>query len=683
MKILVRKLWKWTWRSSLITAVVAAAVIGICWQIYPFPEDLLEAPPSSPLVFDRHGRVLAARVARDEQWRLPIALDQIHPHLVEATLAVEDSRFHQHPGVDSLAVMRAFGHNLIAGEIVSGASTLTMQVCKMLDPSRRTLSTKLKESLRALQLERRIDKEEILELYLNLAPYGGNVRGAEAASRLWFGKSASELSLAEAALLAGLPQSPSFYCPDRHPQAAKRRRNEVLRRMFEEGYIDESTCRQTQAQALHVFPLTGAGRRLGQSGAEHWNAMVLQARAQGGGTTLDLEVQRAVVSLALQHVQSLNQDLHLAIVVIDLAGSEIRALLGSPDFWAPRAGQVNGATAWRSPGSALKPFFYGAAFDRGRLVPSSLVPDQSLQRQGWRPENFDSTVKGWVSAEEALQRSLNLPAIRILEALGVEAGVGVLEAAGLVFAEEAAHRGGLALATGAVEVRLVDLVNAYACLGRGGLHLPWRMFTDQEPVPPRRVLGERSCRQLDHVLSCRNRPAAGLADALPGQSAWFMWKTGTSAGRRDAVAVGHNGRFAIGVWIGDVSGAGHPELVGRQVAEPLLVRLFQHPRLAGEVEPIPLEKEEPLRKPWFQGPEPLRIDFPASEASYLCSEETLALQVQVRPQEEFHWFLNGRMLGQGAQPAPLLELKPGRHRLRAVAKDGRTTQLGFEVRRLW
>ncbi|MBP8303395.1 MAG: penicillin-binding protein 1C, partial [Phycisphaerae bacterium] len=538
--------------ALVLTLSTAACVLA--WSLAPFPLDRLQQWPASPVVLDGQGRRLFSVVDRDGQWRYPVPLAEISPWLIQATIATEDQRFYRHPGVDLWAVLRALGQNLGAWRVVSGASTLDMQVCRMMDQRPRTLGAKVVEAFRAVQLNRVMSKDRILETYLNIAPYGGNLRGVEAAARRYFGKCAGELSLAEAALIAGLPQSPTRYNPIRHPEAALMRRRRVLQGMFNRGLITAQQVREAQSGPAQICPPPSA--RL----APHLCTLALRRRPMGGRLIVDPDLQDQVERLACRHLDGLPGGTELAVVVIDVAESAIVALVGSGDPADPVDGQVNGALARRSPGSALKPFVYAAALEAGRLNGGSTVYDVPIVRGPWSPANFDKTYAQEITAAEALRRSLNVPAILIAEGVGLARCCGVLEAAGVSLAQDSRTQGGLALAVGGVEVTLLDLTNAYATLARNGVRRPPRLFVD-ESSPQTQALRPEVCAALSDILSSRHRQPAleGTPDAdVP----WFMWKTGTSSGRRDAWALGHNTRYAIGGWMGRSRGTGRAEYGG-------------------------------------------------------------------------------------------------------------------------
>ena len=683
----------------------AASVYFIIQALFPFPVQALERWPASPRVEDRTGRPLLQLVGKDEQWRFPIPLDEMSPWIVQATIAAEDERFYEHPGVDTTALLRAVLQNLQAVDVVSGASTITMQLCRMVDDRPRTLTAKLVETSRALNIERRFSKSEILEHYLNLAPYGGNIRGVEAAAQRYFQKNACDLSLAEAALLAGLPKSPTQFRPDRYPDRAKARRSYVLRRMHDVGIISSEqqqfagsspiTCSSENVlnDPIHSFERAGlsAGReqhdsssrvprRPGMTG-DHAAWMALHRRPEGGRTTIDPQQQDTVETLIENHRTELPAGSDIALVAIDIANSEIVALVGSADFSDPVDGQVNGVLAHRSPGSTLKPFLYAAAFDARRLNARSLVDDSSIERGGWRPNNFDRTFRGQMTVADALRESRNVPAILLLEALGTSRCVGVLNSAGVRLPKNAERIGGLAIAVGAVETTLLDLTNAYATLGRDGRFTKPRLFAD-EPLDERVVLSKPACRTINAILASTERTPHGGEHVPSGQLPWFMWKTGTSSGRRDAWAVGHNGQFSIGIWVGRFSGAGHEAFVGREAAEPLLARLFSSRLFRTTKVPDPPD-ELLVIQPLNLIPDASRtlpvIVSPASNSEWLCADGSSALiPVTFRNAEEATWFLNGRP---ASDIRDSLELEPGSYELRCIASTGQATAVRFFVAR--
>jgi len=553
-------------------ALAALAALVVLDRQYPFPLARLE-PRYSARVELVGGEPIARRVAADGQWRRPATLAELGPWLPRATVAIEDRRFRSHPGVDPLGVARAALANVRARRVVQGGSTLTMQLVGMAFETPRSLRGKLVEAFRSVQLERLWTKDQVLARYLEFAPYGRNLCGAVAGAEHWFGKAPADLSLEEAALLAGLPQGPARLRPDRYPERALLRRQAVLDALLARGDIDAARHRRASAAPL------GLCERLGTAGpsgldASHAAAQALRLRPGGGVTTLDQAAQRSAERLVAAHVARLPAGTDAALVVIEVESAEIKAWVGSADARDPLDGQNDGVRARRSPGSTLKPFVYAAAFERGLLRPDSIVQDTPLDLGGWRPQNFDGGASGAVSVAEALQRSLNLPALRVARSVGVENCIGLIEAAGVPLEDDAVSRAGLTLVTGGSPVTLLDLTNAYATLARGGAHVAPRLFVDQPHGTATRALSRASCEALFRLLSSEARPPRVFGGASHVGARPFCWKTGTSAGHVDAWAVGHDGVRAIGVWVGRFDGAGHPCYVGGEVAEPLLAELF-------------------------------------------------------------------------------------------------------------
>lgn len=667
---------KWLRRgvfAGVAFCVAAAITFTILLRVIPFPEERLTQQPASPSVTDRTGQPLLTKVGEDDQWRHPVTLSDISPWIVQATIAVEDERFRSHFGIDLIAVMRAACQNLRAGRTVSGASTLTMQVCRMMDDRPRTWRAKCVEAFRAIQLEQRFEKDRILETYLNMAPYGGNLRGVEAASRRYFSRSAADVTLAEAALLAGLPQAPSRLQPDRHPDAALQRRRTVLRRMEELGMITAAQREAAAASNPELNPMHRTTR------AHHAALMALASRPGGGRTTIDPNIQADIERLVVDHVGALPSRTQAAAVVIDIASGDIVALVGSVKFGEPIDGQVNGATARRSPGSALKPFVYAAAFENRRLSPDSTVYDVPVNLAGWTPNNFDRGFAGPISAAEALRRSLNIPAILVAQGTGLARVEGVIESAGIALPQDALASSGLGVVVGAAEVTLLDLTNGYATIGRGGVRITPRLFCDERSEPVK-VMDANVCAALDAILSSQHRRPAGMEDLAEADVPWFMWKTGTSSRRRDAWAVGHNRRFAIGVWVGRFSGAGSSAYVGGEVAEPLLAHVFSLPEIRSNEVPPPAEPWTvrcPLPPP-PQLEQALAIVAPEDGAVFVAVNDRTVIHPAANRTAGVTWFLDDTLIG--SDETERLSVLAGTHTLRCVDQTGSSSAIRFFVR---
>ena len=564
-------------------ALIAAALPFVAYvavsMAFPFPEPLLEEPAGAVRVVDREGESLRSFIGDGDCWSFPIALSDASPRLVEATIAVEDKRFRSHHGVDLLALSRAVSQNVRHWRRVSGASTITMQAVRLVEPRPRTLASKAVEALRATQLERLRGKDAILALYLNRAPYGGNLIGVEAASLAYFRKHARDLSLAEAALLAGLPQAPSRLRPDRHPERAKARRDYVLERMHACGFITKGDLARAQDQPVCVE------RRPFPFDAPHL-ARLVRHRYRGEPllhATLDRRIQRLAEAAIREGVDALRPGgvTNGAVVVIENHTGAVRALVGSCDFHADEdAGQVNGATASRSPGSALKPFTYALAFARGLATPDTVLADVPFTCAGYRPENYDHDWRGPVTVRAALRASLNVPAVRLLGQVGHRQLHAFLRELGLSTLTRDADHYGLALTLGSTDVTLLELTNAYAALARLGVYRPYRLLETGPVAPGRRVLSEGAAYLVADVL------AGPHGDRIPRHGGTargglrIAWKTGTSYGHRDAWTVAYTPRFTVGVWVGNFSGEPSRELVGIRAATPVAATLMA--RIYGE-----------------------------------------------------------------------------------------------------
>ncbi len=523
----------------------------------------------------RDGTLLFAYLTPDDQWCFERDLSEISPHLINATIATEDQRFYHHFGVDPLAIVRAFRQNLSARRIVSGASTITMQVIKRAQKEKRSLWGKISQMLAAIRLEMKTDKDTILRTYLNTAPYGLNLVGCEAASRRYFGKSARELTLAEAALLAGLPKAPTTYMPLRNPDAALRRRNYVLTRMRQEGFVSEEDYLCAFATPLgvkrHHFPAL----------ARHFAMQVQPVVSQGKvlRSTLDANIQRTVERLLHETIRSYDGKIgNAATIVVDVPTASILGRAGSADFFdTPGGGQVDVCRSRRSPGSALKPFLYAAAIERNCLYSSEMLLDSVLDYGMYSPENADGTYRGLVSATEALRRSLNVPAVVVLERVGVEGMYYYLQQMGFRSFRKGADYYGLGFALGDCEVTLEELTTAYTMLAALGQYRPLTTLHDSKSTQEgRQIISRGTCLQLYQMLE-QPLPEEMGKDAITtaGYLPRVCWKTGTSTGQRDAWAFVFNRRYVVGVWMGNNSGKPSPWLVGARAALPLAGKLFR------------------------------------------------------------------------------------------------------------
>jgi len=536
-----------------------------------FPPDMTRARQSSPVALDRRGAWLRALPVEDGRWRIRADLERTDRTFQQRLIAVEDARFRRHLGVDPLAVVRAVGSAVVHGRATSGASTLTMQTARLLEPRPRNLGSKLVEMVRAVQLESRLTKDEILALYLTLAPYGGNLEGVRAASLAYFGHEPTSLTDGEQALLIALPQSPEARRPDRRPEAARLARRTVLDKLVRTGTLTEAAALEAESEAL---PPRAAFPGLA------WHAAGELARAAPVGqasvvTTLDAGLQARLEPMAAAVAAAQGADATAAILVVEIRGRAVRAAVGSAG--RDRAGGwVDMTRALRSPGSALKPFIYAMAMDDGLVAADTQLTDSATRFADYQPENFDRVFHDKVTVREALSHSLNVPAVATLERLGPEAFAGRIEAAGAHLARPKAQLkgAGLALALGGEGITLRDLALLYAALGDGGIAKPLA-WTEADAAVRQRSAGTRLVRpeaatQVLNILREAPAPRGRVPSALTLGGPAMAFKTGTSYGFRDAVAAGVVGGYAIIVWTGRADGGARGGLTGRDAALPLL-----------------------------------------------------------------------------------------------------------------
>jgi len=565
--------------AGLLALLAPLGAFLLLDRLYPFPQALLSRP-AALVVEDRDGEPLRIFLPADGRWRMPVDLEQLPPLLVEALVVCEDRWFRSHPGVNPAAVLRAAVQNVAEGRVVSGASTIPMQLARMADPAPRTLRAKLRESFRALQLDWHLAKDRQLEQYFNLAPYGGNIEGVAAAARFWFGKPPRRLSVGEIALLVALPRSPNRFDPVRHPGVAREARNGVLSRLESAGLVTAAEAAEARRQPLPT-------RRAPQPfDAPHF-ARFAAARSAGLArvrTTLHRPTQVLVESQVARRIGALREAGigNAAVVVLETGTRELRAMAGSAGFFEPgRQGQVNGALARRSPGSTLKPFLYAQAVDRGLVVPDSILLDIPTDFSGYVARNYDDRYRGRVTARDALSLSLNAPAVRLLSRVGLERFHRLLVSGGAASLDRPPLAYGLPLVLGAGEVTLLELTGLYAALADGGTagDVRWALSREGEDSEPSgggpRLFSAEAAWLVTSILLDVRRPDLPDAWSLTRDAPAVAWKTGTSYGHRDAWAVGFTGRHTVGVWVGNFDGVPVTGISGSEHAAPLLFDIFR------------------------------------------------------------------------------------------------------------
>ncbi len=550
-------------------------MIGARILDFYFPLDLpSENELFARLVVDEHGSLLRAFADENGIWRYPISLEEVSPRYLEALLNYEDRWFWYHPGINPGALGRALIQNIVSGRIVSGGSTISMQVARLLHPHSRTINGKLKQMLRTIQLEWHLNKEEILTLYLNIAPFGGTVEGVQAASYTYLNKPAAQLTHAEAALMVALPQSPTRFRPDKHSQSAQRARDKVLDRMSAFGVWSKEAVAEAKLE-----PIQGLQIRRPQL------APLLARRLVAGGdgqrairTTINADLQQGLEDYLRSYISQLPPKSSAAILVVDNKNRSVKAYLGSADFAdQTRFGHVDMVRAVRSPGSTLKPFLYGLALDEGLIHSKSLLADVPRFWGEYRPSNFNQGFSGPVSVTEALQRSLNVPAVGLLERYGVNRFANRLENAGLALTVPA-DSPNLSLILGGSGISLERLVSGYMAFARAGKTTALRYYQENltQQITERHLLSPESAWVVQHIMTGIARPDGLNALGHTLARAKWAWKTGTSYGFRDAWAIAVNPDHTIGVWVGRPDGTPMPGHSGRITAGPLLFAVADH-----------------------------------------------------------------------------------------------------------
>uniref|UniRef100_UPI0030DD88D4 peptidoglycan glycosyltransferase PbpC n=1 Tax=Pseudomonas sp. RA_35y_Pfl2_P32 TaxID=3088705 RepID=UPI0030DD88D4 len=587
--MLTRRLGSWgkrAWRWLLGSVVLLVALVWLADRLWPLP---LPQDDLARVVLAEDGTPLWRFADANGVWRYPVQTSEVSPYYLEALLTYEDRWFYQHPGVNPLALGRAAWQNLSGGRVLSGGSTLSMQVARLLDPHPRTLSGKLRQLWRTAQLEWHLSKEQILNLYLNRAPFGGTLQGVAAASWAYLGKSPQHLSHAEAALLAVLPQAPSRLRPDRHPARAQVARDKVLRRLGEFAVWPQSAVDEALEEPLLLAPRLEPSlapllaRRLNRP---HSPPLIR--------TTLDANLQRRLEDLLLGWRARLPEHTSAAILVVEAQSMAVRAYLGSVDINDTRRfGHVDMISALRSPGSTLKPFLYGMAMDAGLIHSESLLQDVPRRYGDYRPGNFSMGFSGPVPASSALSTSLNLPAVQLLEAYGPKRFAAEMRIGGMPLALPPLAEPNLSLILGGAGSRLEDLVSGYSAFARGGKSANIRLQPDDQ-LRERPLLSPGSAWIVRRILSGQARPDRDPRAELV-QRPVLAWKTGTSYGFRDAWAIGVGPRYLIGIWIGRPDGTPVPGQFGLASTAPLMLQVHDvlinrdsQRGISAPVQPVPL-----------------------------------------------------------------------------------------------
>ncbi len=625
---------------ALLAFLAAAAYLG------PVPLD--RAQETSVIVLDRQDRLLRAFTTRAGRWRLPVTPDQVDPRFIKMLLAYEDKRFYRHFGIDPLAQLRALWQLLRHRRVISGGSTLTMQVARLLEPrENRSLRAKLRQMVRAIQLERRFSKSEILQLYLRLAPYGGNIEGVRAASLAYFGREPKRLTIAQAALLVALPQSPEYRRPDRRHKAALKARNRVLTRLAGYGVLNAQdiagAIREPVPHARLPFPKI----------APHLAEAEIRRHRQKTvhRLTIDRDLQARLEKLASIQALRFSKKHSLAILVADHQSGEVLAYIGAANYLDHKShGPIDMVQAIRSPGSALKPFVYALGFEAGLGHPETLIEDRPVRFGAYRPKNFDERFHGTVTMRQALQLSLNIPAVKLLHGIGPARLVRRLERAGVQIQLPRGAAPTLPVVLGGLGISLFDLTQLYTALARNGdpVALNWRRTLPERHLPrfpdnagaglyASFTAKAQEVKMIQKAPSPNQRPVMFTPEATwyvrdilrgtpppPNASARkIAYKTGTSYGYRDAWSIGFDGQHVIGVWVGRPDGAASPAMTGYTAAAPILFDAFQ--RLGKDESPLLPRPRQALVAANHELPPPLRRFTPPGEAINDAAVEKLKI----------------------------------------------------------
>ncbi len=535
--------------------------------IFPLPDKV----EYSTIITDNKKEIINSYLTPDDKWRMKTELSEISPLLRKTIIAKEDKYFYHHPGVNPVAVVRAFFKNIFSMKRTSGASTITMQVARILEPRNRNVGNKLVEMFRALQLEMKYTKNEILQLYLNLVPYGGNIEGVKTASLLYFSKNPDHLSLAEITALSIIPNRPSSLVIGRNNDLIIAERNRWLRKFAADNIFSVKEIEDALAEPLNAIRKT----------IPHLAPHLSYKLAQQGGdiinTNIDINTQLKTEKLVEDYVriQRLKNIKNASVIIIDNETHKVITYVGSSAFNdTTDGGQVNGAAAVRQPGSTLKPLLYALCMDDGFLTPKMIISDVAVNYEGYAPENYDEKFNGYVSVEYALEHSLNIPAVKSMKMIGKERMVNKLSS--IDFRQIAKDRDklGLSMVLGGCGTTLEELTGLFSVFANEGIYYS-PSYTQENTVGKKvTVISTAANYMINEILSKINRPDFPLNWQATERMPKIAWKTGTSYGRRDAWSIGYNKKFTVGVWLGNFSGTGVPELSGSNTATPLLFKIF-------------------------------------------------------------------------------------------------------------
>lgn len=568
----------------------------------------------STIITDDKGEVVNAFLTRDQKWRMNTELDEISPLLQKTIVAKEDRHFYSHPGVNPFAVLRAVFSNIFHMRRMSGASTITMQVAKMLEPGKRNIWRKLREMFRALQLELKYSKKEILQMYLNLVPYGGNIEGVKAASLLYFKKNPDHLSLAEITALSIIPNKPGVMVIGRNNDFIIKERNRWLERFAERKVFTQKEIEDALAEPLnasrgsvpHYIP--HLSYKLKKQGATSTSLSIIK-------TNINLNTQLKTEKLVADYVriQRLKNIKNAAVVIIDNKTHKVISYIGSANFFdTTDGGQVNGADAVRQPGSTLKPLLYAMCFDEGLLTPKTVMTDVAVNYAGYAPENYDEKFRGYVTIQYALEHSLNIPAVKGLRMIGHESMIQKLSNCNFKQIQKDRRKLGLSLILGGCGTTLEELTGLFSVFANDGVYISPSFRQSDSILNNKTIISPAANYMINEILSKVNRPDFPLNWTATERMPKIAWKTGTSYGRKDAWSIGYNKNYTVGVWVGNFSGLGVADLSGANIATPLLFKIFNT---------IDYDSDEE----WFTQPKDCDIRQVCSETGLIPSDHCTSI----------------------------------------------------------
>lgn len=596
---------------TLIGVAIAAGLFLLADLLFPLRSNI----EYTPVVLGTDSSVLHTFLTADEQWRFNTQPGEITPELEKAIIYKEDKYFYYHPGINVIAIGRAVANNVLNLKRTSGASTITMQVVRMMNPKRRTYLNKLGEMFRALQLEFHYSKKEILQMYLNLVPYGSNIQGVKAAAILYFDKMPGQLSLAEVTALSIIPNRPNSLVLGKDNHAIVKQRNKWLHRFKDDNLFPERQVEDALGEPLNAY------RHDAPKGVPQLSLRLrrMYPSADEIYSTINPTIQQKAEDLAANYNRALklNNIHNLSVLIVDNHTHQVVAYLGSSDFFdKEHNGQVDGVSATRSPGSTLKPALYGLCMDKGLITPKTIIADVPINYEGYEPENYDLQFRGNISIEDALKNSLNIPAVTLLHNAGVKPFITLLTNAGFHSVWKRQKKLGLSMVIGGCEVSLEELTTLYSSFANKGIYFApeYTKSSNGKKQKGKRILTEQTSYMLGTILTELHRPDLPNLGAQSYSIPKIAWKTGTSYGRKDAWSIGYNSRYTIGVWAGNFNGTGVAGLNGAGTATPLVFQLFN-------------AIDRHVANPWLEQPSNIGFRLVCSKSGKLpadyCTEQTM------------------------------------------------------------